>query len=203
MRQWRFHYWVKLVALIFILSCSYVNYVYAQAWQSDLKLWNYAVIQSPGSAPVWNNLAIARMNAGDAIGALMAIETGLSFEWGRYEFIINRGYLKLVLARGRQDILMEAKADLVLAESKLPNNATAKYYLGLCEFQLGQLTESLTHFQEALSLAKSIFFEAEINFQKGEVYAKLGERVLACQSWTLASTHHQVARERLNDCQVK
>ncbi len=122
----------------------------ARPWASDLAIWTHASSQQPTSSRAWVGLAHARLQAGDSLRALDAIERALALDPGP-EALELRGLIHL-----SQGDLVGASRDLqivALAPGPPFDQARRKSNLASTLWRLGQKDTAQSLWQAARALS--------------------------------------------------
>lgn len=111
-----------------------------QTWRSDLALWEDTVEKSPTQYLAWNNLGLARWEAGDAEGALAALRRGLEIEPRYFDARCN---LAGILVRLEQwEACLDVASQLNDAALQRPEYSDLLYNRAVALAGLGRLEEA-------------------------------------------------------------
>jgi tetratricopeptide (TPR) repeat protein len=120
-----------------------------ETWRSDLALWEDTVAKSPTQYLAWNNLGLARWEAGDAEGALAALRRSLEIEPLYFDSRSNLAGMLVRLNRWADCLAVTCVVDEPSLHS--PRFSDLLYNQAVALAGLGRLDESAKDLERVVS----------------------------------------------------
>lgn len=138
-----------LVSGAVMLMLSTATRLRNETWRSDLALWEDTVAKSPTQYLAWNNLGLARWEAGDAEGALAALRRSLEIEPLYFDSRSNLAGMLVRLNRWADCLAVTCVVDEPSLHS--PRFSDLLYNQAVALAGLGRLDESAKDLERVVS----------------------------------------------------